>query len=779
VALFGLLVAAVMAAQASMLSGRVVDPQSAVVGNAQVTLIGSGAAERKTTRTAADGTFSFSGFARGTYMLEVDSPGFQRSIRQVTVGEPVTVTVMLQVAGVSEELTVSGTTPLNLAKPQSTASHLGLSPLETPASVAVLSGDVIRDMGTPSLVEAKTLAPGVSSSNSPGNGGNLLSARGFVGTNSVKQLFNGMEIYNAGGVVSFPFDPWMAERIETLYGPSAILYGTGTIGGAVNVVPRRPDPVSRHNEVTLGAGRFNTFHEAIDSTGPMGDRWSYRFNLSRYDSKGWIDRGDSHSTAGSMSVRYDQSQDLRFTLSNDFGYQSPQQYLGTPVTNGAVVEALRFKNYNIADAQLWFGDNWTNLETVWTPRRNITFQNNTYVMYHDRRYRDVTIFTYVPASSAVRRTTYRDIGSDADSTYETQYGDTGYFKIAGSVGGHQNDVVAGFDLNRNYYHRNDNNRGGTSSVDALNPVPGNYLDVYKQESIPFYRMRVNQAGLFLEDRFQATSRLSLVGGLRADHYFVNRYDAVTLLTTTSSYNPVGWNAGAVFMPVGGFSIYGQVAAATDPVNSLPSIAANQQPFNLSDGRQQEGGVKGQMWNNHVEWTAAVYHITKTNLLTPVVGNPSLSEQVGEQSSRGFEASFALNLGPLRVDVNGSKLGARFDDFKATVSGAVVSLAGNVPLNVPLSTWSMRAFWDAMPKLQVRAVVRGVGQRFADNTNSAAALVPSFTELNLGARVRVHPSLSFDVRVDNVTDELYVESGSAVQWLLGTPRAATVSMNVHF
>jgi iron complex outermembrane recepter protein len=54
-----------------------------------------------------------------------------------------------------------------------------------------------------------------------GSGGNIISARGFTGTNSVKQLFNGMEIHNAGGVVSFPFDPWTVDHIGVLYGTGA------------------------------------------------------------------------------------------------------------------------------------------------------------------------------------------------------------------------------------------------------------------------------------------------------------------------------------------------------------------------------------------------------------------------------------------------------------------------------------------------------------------------------------------------------------------------------
>lgn len=81
-------------------------------------------------------------------------------------------------------------TPLVL--PSTAGSRLELTPFETPASVAIVPGELIRALGTTSVIDAKTLAPGMSSANSPGNGGNVLSARGFTGVNSVKQLYNGL-----------------------------------------------------------------------------------------------------------------------------------------------------------------------------------------------------------------------------------------------------------------------------------------------------------------------------------------------------------------------------------------------------------------------------------------------------------------------------------------------------------------------------------------------------------------------------------------------------------
>jgi iron complex outermembrane receptor protein len=766
----------IVRAQMATLTGRVTDPQGGVVVEATVAVTGAAAGRARVTRTAADGTFVLDGVVPGRYVVRIDAPGFLAWTQEMAIDTATRpLAVILQIAGIIEDVQVSGTAPYTLSKPAPTASRLGLSPLETPASVAVISGDVIRELGTATLIEAKGLAPGITTSAPMGNGGNVVNARGFTGSNSVKQLFNGMEIYNAGGVVSFPFDPWSVDHIGVLYGPASVLYGSGAVGGAINVVPRRPDPGQRRNEVALAAGRFGTYHAAIDSTGPLTERVSYRFDASQYVSQHWVERGASNSLAVSGSIRVDATRNLRLTVSNDFGNQNPSKYLGTPVLNNAPVEGLRYVNYNVLDAELNFTDNWTNVEAVWTPSAAASIHNNTFVMYHDRIYRDVPNYAYVPATNQVRRTQFRDI----NDTYETQYGDTGYVKYTGRLLGRPNDVLGGFDLNRNSYKRNDNVRGGTSLVDAVNFNPGNYLDFYSQESKPFYRIHVNQMAAYVEDRLKATGRLSLVVGLRADHYHVNRYDELVLTTTESDHNAPGWNAGAVFELARGLVLYGQYAAASDPVNSLSSIAANQQGFNLSPGRQTEGGVKQSLANNRLEWTFAAYRIVKQDLLTPSVLNPTLTEQVGRQSSRGVEGSLSVTVGRVRMNVNGTALRARFDDFKATIGTTVVSLAGNVPLNVPERSANVIVFWDPTARWQARGTLRYVGRRFADNTNVAASLIPSYTVLDLGLRWKAAPRLGLDARVDNALDEVYADSGSATAWLLGSPRSFTVSATIMF
>ncbi len=671
-------------------------------------------------------------------------------------------------------VTVSGergvATPL--VQPSTAASRLNLSPLETPASVSVVPAELVRSLGVGTLIEAKTLAPGISSAPNPGNGGNLLNARGFTGQNSVKQLYNGLEIYNAGGVVSFPFDPWNIERIEVMGGPASVLYGTGAIGGAVNVVSKQPDASRTRHEVALGAGSYRALHQAVGSTGPLAPGWSYRLDLSHRGANNWIPRGESETLALSAALRWDASARLRLTLRTDYGEQSPMHYLGTPLANGAVAPGTRLQNYNISDNDLYFQDRWLTLQTNWDPTDNVTVRSDVYNLNHRRRYRDIQTFTYVPAtgvqSAAVRRTGYRDIAH----SLQRQNGINTYAKVNGQLLGMTNEFLAGFQVNQGSYDRHDNVRAGTSLVDALNPVPGLYRDAYRGESLPQYYLQLNQLGLYLENRLVVNDQFSVVAGLRSDRYRTQRLDRVTNNSTEGKLSGLSGNVGLVFNPEPEWAVYGQLATASDPVNSLASIGANQQGFGLSKGRQVEIGVKQSLWNGKRDWTLAAYRIVKKDLLTANLANPTIQEQVGQQSSRGIEAAVSARLSTWRIEANGTVVDPKFDDFKAQVGTVTRQLAGNVPTTVHRRAANLLVFWQFAPGWTARSALQYVGQRFTDNLNVSS--MPGYTTLNLGLNWVPVPQLSVDLRLDNATDKVYATQGSATQWILGRPRTITLS-----
>jgi len=86
-------------------------------------------------------------------------------------------------------------------------------PLETPASIEVLTGETIRARGDVSVIEAATRATGITGAPSPGNDSTSMAARSFSGHGSVMQLFDGTRLFAGAGTVTFPFDTWSVDRI--------------------------------------------------------------------------------------------------------------------------------------------------------------------------------------------------------------------------------------------------------------------------------------------------------------------------------------------------------------------------------------------------------------------------------------------------------------------------------------------------------------------------------------------------------------------------------------
>ncbi len=105
-----------------------------------------------------------------------------------------------------------------------------------------------------------------------------------------------------------------------------MLYGEGATGAVVNVIPKKPFEGEIENHLRVGYGSYDSQQQAFDSGGSLTDTLSYRLNLNRLRSNGWIDRGDSSSDFISAALRWQATDDLAFTLAHDYGDQRPQNY---------------------------------------------------------------------------------------------------------------------------------------------------------------------------------------------------------------------------------------------------------------------------------------------------------------------------------------------------------------------------------------------------------------------------------------------------------------------
>lgn len=661
-----------------------------------------------------------------------------------------------------------------LGDKNSTGSRLGITALETPATLQSVSGDVLRLRGDGDVVSAVTRMAGITSAAVVGSGGFGFAARGFS-SSSVTMLYDGTKSLINTGSLTYPYDTWNVERIDALNGPASVLYGSGAIGAAINVIPRKPSAV-RENTVRLLGGSLNTWGAALDSTGTITDDVLYRFDISRNSSDGYVQRGDSDSTAVTAAVAYEVADSLKFTLSGDYADRQQTIYNGMPLINGEVDKSLRKVNYSPADSDVPFKDRRLQLLTEWEPATDIAVRNITSYIRGERLWHYASRFNYQPATDDIVVS-----GLGTWLQHQDQIGNYTDLTWKHALFGLDNTWAAGIEIVRLSNDRYNDNYTGTRVTDLLNTDPE--LFPASTFTTNYQETRVDQYSLFAEDRLALTDALSVVGGIRFDHSAVERENLVDHTVAKKNYTPVSWRLGSVYALTPDFSLYAQYATAVDPVANLCCVTAAQMAFAMSEGRQTEIGLKQIAWDGKLEWSLAAYRITKNKLLTPDPVNAGLSIQVGQQSSRGLEATMVLMPArDWRLEVSGTVLKSEYDDFSETVGGVPTSRDGNRVINVPQRSANVWLTWAFLPQWSAQTGLRYVGDSYvnADNTQR----LPAYNVVDAGLHWDATQALAFDLRGKNIFDKFYAYTSVANgnnggQWVLGAPRTVEVVMTAKF
>ena len=689
-----------------------------------------------------------------------------------------------------------------------TGSRLGLSILETPASVNVVEGDAIRLRGDQLVVDAVSRAPGVTTTGNPGNGGTALAMRGFDGQGSVLQLFNGVRLFPVAGTITFPSDPWNIERIEVLSGPASVLYGQGALGGAVNVIPKAPNDKRTEVQAEAGYGSQNSWHLSGGAGGPIGGGLSFRVDATYRQSDGYVDRGQSDNLALSGALRFAPTDAFSITLRDDYGDFHPMKYFGTPLINDRLDTSIRERNYDVADAEMHFRDNRLGLNFDWKVSEAITISNTAYYLTSKRKWRNLEAYCWNDATGFCPSRYNGDPDDEEAEPFtpgkiwrgdnygiyhdQDQYGDQGTIRLSTPLGGGvKNDLLVGLDVSRvNLTYSDDFNTDyQQDEVDPHVFNPGLFLDTTPAGIAPDYHTRTDTYSFYAEDRIAFTDKLSVVGGIRYEHDRVGRwkylYDSAgTHITGETpalnggdnaykSLEHTTWRVGIVYQPVKNLSLYAQYVTAVDPLGTLATYSTSKSQFQLTNatGYQYEAGLKALLLNGRGAFTLAAYRLVKQNLFTQqVAGGPIL--QVGQRSSQGIEASFTAQLpGGFAVDANGTVLDANYDDF--------IGFTGKTPPGVPESAANLELSWAGFDhKFQVRGNLRYVGRRFSDDDNRFR--IPGYVVIDAGITYAITPHVGVDLRAYNLFDKDYaLTTYNDEQWILGRPQSFEVALRASF
>lgn len=672
---------------------------------------------------------------------------------------------------------------LQLDNRSTSASRLGLTLRETPASVEILSQDVIQERGARTLSEALRGAAGMAGGGTPA-APTTLSMRGFT---NVLYLYDGVRMSGAG-VTNRVEDTWNYERIEVLKGPASVLQGDSAIGGIVNFQTKRPDRGNPSREALLSYGSYGSTRAAVGLGGAVGETGAYRIDYSRNDSRiGTIDRNSEKLEHLTTGLSFDVARATRLDLSFDYARDDGHAYWGTPLIprslsteptsvvstpDGRVVDRrIARNNYNILDDSnqseaYWLRARLTHrLTPEWTLRNELTANKV------DRLWRnsESAVFT-APASITRDQTTIAH-----DQHYLSNRLDASH---QGRLAGMANKFVVGGEISKTDFDNTRRFSNGSATTAAslrvplFDPVVGRYNDdpalMAGGGNRTNFTSDVRSTSVFAEDSLKLTPAWTLVGGLRHDRVEVDRsvtdLNLGTFTAFGTKYSANSVRLGTVFDLSRESSVYAQYTNATIPVGSLFLLSAGNSVFPQSKGRQLEVGFKQSLAS--VEWTAAAYHITLDNVLSRDPNNANVTINNGQQSSRGVELAAAWRATKqLTLSGNVAALDARFDTL--TEAGGV-SRMGNTPPNVPeriVNLFANYQFKDV--PLSLFLSVNRTGKMYTDNANQIR--INGYTTADAAASWRVKPVL-LTFRVRNLTDKLYASyTGRATSQVLIAPQ----------
>ncbi|KPZ53464.1 MULTISPECIES: TonB-dependent receptor domain-containing protein [unclassified Pseudoalteromonas] len=301
-------------ALAATVTGKITDDKNRPIENAAVHVHG----KDQGVKTNAQGEFS----------IDVDSQS------QLHVSKDNFIDSRIAVNENSNNVTVS-LTPTSVETVVVYASALHKNSLEMISPVSVLSGDELKNKSKPTLGETLKGLPGVNASYfGPVSSSPII--RGLDGPR-VKITQNGLDASDASRIGpdhATSSDSLAAEQIEVLRGPSTLLYGSGAIGGVVNVVDNRI-PTSNLDDLS-GAAEYS--HDTVSNSNTVAAKLETGNDGFNFHFDGTKRSGDDYETPTFSITDEDGDVETANTVENTFidsdTFNVGTSYVGDHLTVG-------------------------------------------------------------------------------------------------------------------------------------------------------------------------------------------------------------------------------------------------------------------------------------------------------------------------------------------------------------------------------------------------------------------------------------------------------------
>ncbi|MDR8398346.1 TonB-dependent siderophore receptor [Paraburkholderia sp. USG1] len=523
---------------------------------------------------------------------------------------------------------VEGQAPTNALQTGTGLNRLPDDLQSTPQTVTVIPHVVIEQQQAATVEQVLQYVPGITVSTGEGNGGingDQFRIRGFDASGDI--YVDGLRDFG-----SYVRDSFATENVVVLKGPSSESFGNGTTGGVIELDSKKAHLGNESSfEATGGSGPYG--RGVLDVNHQINDTTAVRV-VGMGSGQDFVDRDHVYSSRAGVLASIGFGLGTSQTVTVNYFHQSSNQRpdfgvpmvnngtdIGEPVTEYGVPRSTyygRESDHDRQDADVAsvlykgrFGD--------W-----LTLTNDTRFGYYTRDVRFTPTFCTAACASSVLagnlNTPYTiwQVGGTRQTSYGGENVTTAVMKFY--TAGFRHELVAGVDVysqhaSTNFYLPVGPEPAGT----LLNPVfqnsPG-FSDVV----LPAYRTTATSwdVGPFISDRVWLTPQVSILGGVRWDHYNVSGNSAGTPVGTTTNF--ASPKAALIWEPIEHQTYYFSYARSfTPPGNNITSLSSSlglsQAPTtNLKpegDTTYEIGG-KWSLLDDRLGATAALFRVQKSN-----------------------------------------------------------------------------------------------------------------------------------------------------------------------
>ena len=696
------------------------------------------------------------------------------------------------------ETTVSGVTvigrpPLDYKVEDLTLPKLTQPLVDTPTIIATIPRQVIEDRNDTSLSEVFRHSSGISlgAGESSWQGTNL-TLRGFNARNDL--FLDGMRDFG-----SYYRDPFDLEEVDVLQGPSSILFGRGSTGGAINQVSKFPTLAPHlRAEATLGTDDTRRITADLDEPIPqLGDGAAFRLNVMGHQS-GVDGRPEEefHRYGVAPSLSLGLGTPTRFNFSYLHQDEDDVPDYGIPWFRGAPAPVPRSTFYGFdTDYLRTEADVATfRLEHDFSPALSVRTQLR-YANYQ-RTWRDTepqpvttgvtaaTPLTSVLVNRALQGGHSREIFLQ-DQTDITARFDTGFL---------HHTLVAGIEVGPESSSPEYDNGVGMPRATLLNPT------IVPFSGTQFPRIIVKTTAFttsgYVIDTVNVGPKIELTGGIRYDD-FDSDYEAqnYAINTKTIAVSPTthqsdkrddalpSYRASAVYKATPSSSLYFDYSTSFNPsAEALSEIVAvrslNAGNVNLppEKNRVYEVGGKWDTLGKRLLLQAAIFREVKYNarIPDPNPADAGLNILGGDQRVDGFEVE-AIGRVTARWQIDLSYTNLHSEVIKSGPGGPAV---GQPLFNAPDNALAFWNTYQITDRLAVGGGLNLVSARYGQITNPVEK-APGYVTGDLMARYQLTPHLRLQANVYNLANTYYADELHGFHIIPGPGRSALFSLAVDY